>query len=211
MEEVSYFVGVAQLHDVEGGVVPFAVKGLVVGEELGEDVGAENAGCGAREEVVVLAGECGECGVAAHEHGSENGVDGVVDFAVGAVAAAAVALSYGDAVVVVVVGMVVDVEVDDAETEGGRGVEDEGCGDVGFAGDVGAGGDGVVVGNDAYGEVVVFLEGIVEEVVATVGVGRADGVAVDVDGHVDVVDGVVVAGVEEEVAIGEVDEELFVG
>ena len=55
---------------------------------------------------------------------------------------------------------------------------------------------------------VIFLRDIVEEIVATVDTGGLVLAAVDKDRYVGIRDGVVVAGVEEEVAIGEVDEEL---
>ena len=61
------------------------------------------------------------------------------------------------------------------------------------------------------GEAVVLLRDVVEEVATLVGMGGAVFVAIDTKEHVDIGDGVVVGGVEEEMAVGKIDKEWLFG
>ena len=83
----------------------FAIEVLVGAEQLVEGRETSNRHIGGDEgvdEVLVVAEEVGVVG----------GVDGVVAVEIGAVAAAAVALTEADAVIVLLVWLVRDVEVD---------------------------------------------------------------------------------------------------
>lgn len=173
MDVGHHLVGVGEAYDRQGGVVVLAVDVVVGCEQLVEGRKARHREVGRDERV-------DERLVVAEEEGGVGGVDGVVSLEIVAVAAAAVALPQGDAVVVLAVGVVVDVEVDNQQVEG-SGVVGEGHGlaDARHAWHGGVCGDGVVACVNAYGEAVLFLHGVVEEVSAAVDCGGTVVVAVD--------------------------------
>lgn len=211
VDEGGELVGVLEEEDEEGGVVALAVDSVIGDEHLVVDVVA----CGGGE--VVAYGVGGGGGAIDHEwvEAEEvvgiDGVDSVVLVEEGVIDHAAVAMGDGEAVAVLVAWVVVDGEADGEDVEDGIDTEGLDVGDAGFEGHACVCGDVVVAALDADGYAVVFLHDVVEEVAAVAHAVGTVVAAVDADNNVGLRHGMDVAGVEEEAAVGVIDEELLVG